>query len=572
MNMNTGPFRLATILALVLPIPATAQNTADLKPAAHAIRDARVVIEPGKVLEKATVVIRDGLIVAIGPDVAVPPDALITDGKGMTVYPGFLDAGNNRGYDATLRRSLAGPPAAEDVAADPLAATKPDNRKGLTPEFAVQTALKLDEDAVAPWRRVGFTAHLAAPDGGYFSGSSALISLSGSVPRDAILRAPVALHAKFGRVTGGDYPSALMGVIAHGRQSMLDAGWLKRQWAAYEVRGRTGKRPAADPCLEALWPALDGKLPVAFEADSADEIHRALDFAAECKLKPIIVGGRNAWKVVDRLKAEQVPVILRLDFSGAGDRESDLPVRVREDRERLRQLEVGCASALNKAGVRFAFTTQGLVVNRFRENVRKAIAAGLPADAALAALTRDAADILGVSPQIGRVTKGRAAHLLVCDGDYDATGTKYKFAFAGGVRFDLDEKAAPPAGAGAGTGEATPPRKGPRGQPNPDTQPTPMPVPKGPLGPTTAPPARGPDRATVPFAGNGFRALIPMIDGVERTVTETEADRTRKLKTGGDVPIRGATVLTGAEKHSRADILVRGGRSRVGADLTAEKV
>ncbi len=109
-----------------------------------------------------------------------------------------------------------------------------------------------------------------------------------------------------------------MGVIAHGRQTMLDAGWLKRQWAAYEARGRTGKRPAADPCLEALWPALDGKLPVAFEADSADEIHRALDFAAEFKLKPIIVGGRNAWKVVDRLKAEQVPVILRLDFSTRG--------------------------------------------------------------------------------------------------------------------------------------------------------------------------------------------------------------------------------------------------------------
>ncbi len=76
----------------------------------------------------------------------------------------------------------------EDIAADPLAATKPDNRKGLTPEFAVQTALKLDEDAVAPWRRVGFTAHLATPDGGYFSGTSALVSLSGAVPRDAILR------------------------------------------------------------------------------------------------------------------------------------------------------------------------------------------------------------------------------------------------------------------------------------------------------------------------------------------------------------------------------------------------
>src|SRR5262245_10825820 len=203
--MKPGLVRLALLAALVAPVPATAQTAADLKPAAYVIRDARVVVEPGTVLEKATVVVRDGLIVAVGPDVPVPPDALVTEGKGLTVYPGFLDAGSTRGFDPALRRSQAGPPAVEDVAADPLAATKPDNRKGLTPEFAVQTALKLDEDAVAPWRRVGFTAHLVTPDGGYFSGTSALVSLSGAVPRDALLRAPVALHAKLGRITGTDY-------------------------------------------------------------------------------------------------------------------------------------------------------------------------------------------------------------------------------------------------------------------------------------------------------------------------------------------------------------------------------
>src|SRR5262245_57847098 len=223
--MKITTLRLALLVALLAPVPAVAQNAADLKPTAYAFRDVRVVVEPGTVLEKATVVIRDGLIVAVGADVPVPPDALVTEGKGLTVYPGFLDAGNSRGYDPALRRSQGGPPSPEDIAADPLAATKPDNRKGLTPEFAVQTALKLEEEVVAPWRRVGFTANLVTPDGGYFSGTSALVSLSGAVPRDAILRAPVALSARFGRVLGGDYPSALMGVIAHGRQTMLDAGW-----------------------------------------------------------------------------------------------------------------------------------------------------------------------------------------------------------------------------------------------------------------------------------------------------------------------------------------------------------
>ena len=71
-------------------------------------------------------------------DVAIPPDALVTDGKGLTVYAGFLDAGSARGFDAALRRSQTGAPAVEDMAADPLAATKADHRKGLTPECIKQ--------------------------------------------------------------------------------------------------------------------------------------------------------------------------------------------------------------------------------------------------------------------------------------------------------------------------------------------------------------------------------------------------------------------------------------------------
>ncbi|OWK40463.1 hypothetical protein FRUB_05382 [Fimbriiglobus ruber] len=524
------------------------------------------------------------MIVAVGPEVAVPPDAAVTEGKGLTVYAGFLDAGSPRGFDPALRRSQTGAPAVEDMAADPLAATKPDNRKGLTPEFAVQTALKLDEDAISPWRRVGFTAHLVVPEGGYLSGTSALLSLNGAVPRDAVLRGPVALHARFGRVIGAEYPVSLMGVVAHNRQTMLDAGWLKRRWTAFETHGRIGKRPPSDPCLEALWPALDGKLPVAFEADTADQIHRALDFAAEFKLTPVIVGGRHAFKVVQRLKAEKVPVVLRLDFPTAGDREAGLPVRAREDQERLRQEEIGCAAALHKAGVKFAFMTQNLggarATDTFRENVRKAIAAGLPADAALAALTSDAADILGVAPQVGQVTVGRAAHLVVCDGNFHAGSTKYKFAFSDGVRFDLEAKTAPsPGDATAAAGSETvggPGRRGgrPRG-PAADLNSTPAPsTPAGPMGIAGGPGAarRAPDRASPPFNGNAFRALIPMLDAAETSVTEIEADRVPKLKTRGNVLIRGATVLTLAGKTlPRADVLVAGGKIKaIGPDLQAE--
>ena len=90
---------------------------------------------------------------------------------------------------------------------------------------------------------------------------------------------------------------------------------VQRIWKAFEESGRAGRRPPLDPALAALGTALDGKQPVVFEADRLDRIEHVLDFAAEFRIKPILYGGRDAWKVADRLAREQVPVILRLNFT-----------------------------------------------------------------------------------------------------------------------------------------------------------------------------------------------------------------------------------------------------------------
>src|SRR5690242_14406224 len=95
------------ILAAVTP---AAERSDSLRPTVFAIKDARVVAAPGRVLPRATVVIRDGLIEAVGADVAAPADALVMDGKGLTVYPGFLDALSHWGFDPALRRSEVGAP------------------------------------------------------------------------------------------------------------------------------------------------------------------------------------------------------------------------------------------------------------------------------------------------------------------------------------------------------------------------------------------------------------------------------------------------------------------------------
>ena len=128
--------RLGTATLLVFASASLAQAP---KPVPTAIKDARVVVSADKTLAKATVLLRGGLVTdVLEADAKVPADALVIDGSGLTVYPGFLDAGSPRGFDAALRRPSGPPPATEDLASDILAATKPDHRKGLTPEFEVR--------------------------------------------------------------------------------------------------------------------------------------------------------------------------------------------------------------------------------------------------------------------------------------------------------------------------------------------------------------------------------------------------------------------------------------------------
>src|SRR5262249_31560167 len=149
---------------------------------------------------------------------------------------------------------------------------------------------------------------------------------------------------------------------------------------AYEDADRAGRRPPFDPTLAALGPALEGRQPVFVEADSRDAIHRALDFAAEFQMKPILFGGRDAWKAAARIAAEGVPVVLRLDFTEgpvaqrrrflparpaaaappAPEERPELPKRVREDQERQQKEEQHNAAVLRGKGIHFAFSTQGI--------------------------------------------------------------------------------------------------------------------------------------------------------------------------------------------------------------------
>ena len=220
------------------------------------------------------------------------------------------------------------------------------------------------------------------------------------------------------------YPRVLMGSVAHFRQAMLDSDHLQKVDAYYESHG--GAYPPVDPALKVLQAARSKKLPVWWEANTRDEIHRALDLAEEFGTTAVIVGGREAGKVVDRLKASNVAVVLRADNLPGRAQSADggrVPEESRERRNATNrsgsrayrrfewQKQVGTAAALAKAGVSFAFSAEGIDrIDSFPGAVRQLITAGLSPDLALAGLTKNASEIAGVGRRLGTLDPGKLGH------------------------------------------------------------------------------------------------------------------------------------------------------------------
>jgi imidazolonepropionase-like amidohydrolase len=435
---------LRTVACLLAVAAFIAVPRADA-PHVYAIKGARIVTAAGAPLASGTVVIRNGVIEAVGADASAPAGAIVIEGAGMTVYPGLIDMGNSTGLDVPAQQR-------PDTIRTMEEAERWKRGQIFRPDLLAAERLRADSPDVARLANFGITSILATPPGTIVKGQSALVNVVGPVDEPQIgnvgdyrrglqiLRTPVALHVAFpGNVQGDGYPNSLLGVIAFVRQSFLDAQHQQLAIQRYErMKTGTASRPY-DSSLEALQPALAGRLPVAFDADESREILRALDMAQEFKLDPVITGGREADQVAADLKARNARVIYSLNFpvrSRLLAPEADEPLR--ELRARAQAPKV--PAALEKAGVPFAFASSGLREQRdFLRNAARAVKDGLPADAAVRALTINAARIAGVSDRVGSIERGKIANVIVTDGDLFEEKTRIRHVFVDGRAIAVEE-------------------------------------------------------------------------------------------------------------------------------------
>lgn len=426
---------MGMVCVLAASANATAQTVAPV-----AIRNARIVPVSGAPIDGGTIVLANGLIKAVGTKVDVPAEAVVIDGTNLTVYPGLIDAFSDLGMATPTP-----PPAPGAGSGSARAAVRgPEDRPGSTPWVQAAEEFRADDRKIETWRNGGVTTVVTAPRGGIFPGQAAVVNLNGQRREEAVVRGAVAMPLSMSPPAGGGtFPGSTMGVVAYVRQVFLDTRHTADVTRRYEQDPRGKARPEHDRTVRALQTALQAKLPFLLPAGNQMQIDRMIALAREFDVPVVLYGAQEGYAAATRLARAKVPVLVSAKWpekSKDADPDADETLDTLEVRDRA----PGTPAALAGQNVPFAFYSDGLSgPGEFLANVRKAVKAGLPADAALRALTLGAAQIYGVQDRLGSLEAGKIANLIVVQGDLLGDKSSVKHVFVDGRRFEI------PADAGA---------------------------------------------------------------------------------------------------------------------------
>jgi len=394
------------------------------KTQSYAIKGGKVYTLAGAPIENGIVVIRDGKIVAVGANVAIPAEAQIIDATGLEVYPGMFDAVTQIGLAEISQVS-----ATMDVT----------ELGSYNPELVAATAVNPASAYIPVTRANGITEVIAAPgtagfdsqSGGIVTGQASAFNLAGWTMNDMQLNRSVAMVVNWPSIQTRTFDFATFSIKEKPYtdakkeydKSVNELGdWLDR--ARHYAQAKEKGSPALyerDLKLESLVPVVEGKLPVLVVADDQRDIRNAVEFCTKQNLKMILGGGAEAWKVKDLLKEKKIPVIL-----GPTERIPD-----KEDTPYDKPMTQ--PSELFAAGIPFAFSSFGTSFSRrLPQYAGASVAYGLSHDEALKAVMLNAAQIFGLSDQLGTLETGKLANIIVTNGDPLELQTQVKFLFIKG--------------------------------------------------------------------------------------------------------------------------------------------
>jgi imidazolonepropionase-like amidohydrolase len=429
--LRGGFVGLALLCSLVA---AKAQTGAPAQaPKAYALVHAKIFTLAGGAIESGTLIIRDGKIAAVGAQVEVPQDAQVIDAAGLQIYPGLFDPVTQMGL-----REIGAVSATVD-------STETGN---YNPDVVAATAVSPSSEHIPVTRAAGITEVLAVPasggmdsfgGAGIIGGQASAIYLAGWTVDDLQLKRSVAMVINWPEISTKSFDFSTFSrkekPYAEAKQEydkqVTELGeWMERARHYAQAMGHGGPADfSRDLKLEALAPVVRGQLPVLVFADRARDIRNAVEFCDKQKLRIILAGGTEAYKVKDLLRSRSIPVILR-----------PVLTEVPEEDDPYDRLLTQSAE-LQAAGVKFAFGSfDNSFARRLGQNAANAVAYGLPYDEALKAVTLYPAQIFDLADQVGTLESGKIANVIVTNGDPLELTTEVKYLFIRGQLTSLDNR------------------------------------------------------------------------------------------------------------------------------------
>ena len=368
----------------------------------------------GPAIPNGTLIVADGKIAAVGPaGTRVPAEAQTIELAGLEVWPGLVDGGTTIGLS-----EIDSLPVTQDFA----------DASRFEPELRASTALRPDSEHIPVTRANGVLTAYIQPTGGLISGQGCVINLRGWVPRELVVADPAALDVTIPMYIARDPdrprrgPGPGLGAGAGGadpqarRKEQIDSIREHFQRAqrygevVAQARSKGVSPPPFDPRLSALVPYAKGQKPVVFLANNRTEILDALALAKELKLKAVISGGIEAWKVAGALKEARVPVLVGGTLN-VPSHEHDPYDSAYSNPAWLHAAGVTVGISSKRGGAAGATNGRNLPYE-----AATAVAFGLPEEEALKSVTLTPAQILGVADRVGSLDTGKRANLVVTAG------------------------------------------------------------------------------------------------------------------------------------------------------------
>ena len=423
--MNSGFVTRVLVLGTTLFCAADVASTQAPSVTTYAITHAKIFTLAGAPIEDGILVIRDGKIASVGINVDVPAGAQVIDGKGLQVYPGLFDPVTQMGLS--------------EISA--VSATVDTTETGLfNPDAVAADAVLPSSEHIPVTRAAGITEVLAVPASGGFDsrgatnllgGQASAIHLAGWTINDMLIKKSVAMVLDWPKIETQSFDFATFSrktkpytEAKQERDKQVDelSDWMENARHYAQAWGHGG--PAEyqrDLKLEALVPVVRGELPVLVFANRAGDIRSAVEFCDKQKLKMILAGGAEAYKVKELLRSKNIPVVLGPTLTE--------PLEEDDAYDRL----LTQPAELADARVRFAFGSfDNSFARRLGQQAANAVAYGLPYDDALKAVTLYPAQIFGLADQIGTLETGKIANVIVTNGDPLELTTDVRYLFIKG--------------------------------------------------------------------------------------------------------------------------------------------